>query len=174
MYLYTVLRCGPCKQIAPDYEKLSEKYKNAKFTKVDVDDCSDVAQDYSVRSMPTFVFIKNSKEIERFSGASIGQLESTISKNCSVEKFTGSGYTLSGTGSSGGGLGSAPAQGGGGIGSWLGNAIGLGGGGGGVGQGLGANQDMNLNCEKQAKEIFPVNAKLPVCQVSLRLADGSK
>ena len=32
-------RCGPCKKIAPAFEKLSVKYSSAVFIKLDVDIC---------------------------------------------------------------------------------------------------------------------------------------
>ena len=32
-------RCGPCKKIAPAFEKLSVKYSSAIFIKLDVDIC---------------------------------------------------------------------------------------------------------------------------------------
>lgn len=50
------IRCGPCKVAGPQYETLAEQYKDkAKFFKVDVDDAQDVAQEYGIASMPTFI-----------------------------------------------------------------------------------------------------------------------
>lgn len=45
---------------------------------VDVDSNSDIAQEYGVNSMPTFVFIKDGKVVGKFSGASIDKLKQTI------------------------------------------------------------------------------------------------
>jgi thioredoxin 1 len=72
--------CGPCQMIAPQYNELSKSpaYSNVVFVKVDVDEASDVASNYGVRSMPTFVFVRNSKVISQFSGASIERLKSTL------------------------------------------------------------------------------------------------
>jgi Thioredoxin domain-containing protein len=42
--------CGPCKAIAPAFEKLSESFPQIKFYKVDVDDQADVAQELNVRA----------------------------------------------------------------------------------------------------------------------------
>lgn len=33
------------------------------FLKVDVDECEDIVGEYEITSMPTFVFIKNSKVV---------------------------------------------------------------------------------------------------------------
>ncbi|KAF3429862.1 hypothetical protein E2986_00022 [Frieseomelitta varia] len=73
--------CGPCKMIAPKLEELSKKMDNVVFLKVDVDECEDIASEYEITSMPTFVFIKNSKVLETFSGANYDKLESTVEKN---------------------------------------------------------------------------------------------
>ncbi|XP_013100811.2 thioredoxin-2 [Stomoxys calcitrans] len=52
--------CEHCKIIAPRLEELSSLYcGEALMLKVDVDECEDIAVDYNVVVMPTFVFIKN-------------------------------------------------------------------------------------------------------------------
>ncbi|NP_001088487.1 thioredoxin L homeolog [Xenopus laevis] len=79
---FTAVWCGPCQRIAPDFEKLSTENPDIVLFKVDVDNASDVAQLCGVRSMPTFVFYKSGKEVERFSGADISKLKSTISRLC--------------------------------------------------------------------------------------------
>jgi thioredoxin 1 len=75
--------CGPCKMIAPYYDELStmEEFSTVSFVKVDVDKAADIARKYSVASMPTFIFLKNGKVIDQFSGASVQKLVTTIQKH---------------------------------------------------------------------------------------------
>ncbi len=47
--------CGPCRQMAPTFKDLSEEMPNVKFVKVDVENANDLAQMYSISSIPTFV-----------------------------------------------------------------------------------------------------------------------
>ncbi|XP_055598696.1 thioredoxin-2-like [Uranotaenia lowii] len=73
--------CGPCKVIAPKLEELKNKYADKIVVlKVDVDECEDIAVKYNVTSMPTFVFIKNKKVEDQFSGANAEKLEAYIKK----------------------------------------------------------------------------------------------
>ncbi|PBC30074.1 Thioredoxin-2 [Apis cerana cerana] len=73
--------CGPCKMIGPKVEELSMEMEDVIFLKVDVDECEDIAGEYEITSMPTFVFIKNNKVLENFSGANYDKLKSTIQKH---------------------------------------------------------------------------------------------
>ena len=52
--------------------------RNVMFIKVDVEKSPDIAARYQVSGMPTFVFMRNRKEIERFSGANIVKLKESI------------------------------------------------------------------------------------------------
>lgn len=73
--------CGPCKMIGPKLDELAEELADSIVVlKVDVDECEDIAGEYNVNSMPTFVFLKNSKKIEEFSGANVDKLKNTILK----------------------------------------------------------------------------------------------
>eukprot|EP01083_Nonionella_stella_P224621 799428_1 len=63
--------CGPCKQIAPKLAQLSTQYTNIQFLKIDVNKLEDLSQEYQISAMPTFVFIRNKKEISRIRGADI-------------------------------------------------------------------------------------------------------
>lgn len=72
--------CGPCKMIAPLLDKFSNEYNQVKFSKIDVDQLGDIAQKYSISSMPTLVFIKNGQEVERVIGANPAAIKSTIAK----------------------------------------------------------------------------------------------
>ncbi|CAD6892069.1 unnamed protein product [Tilletia controversa] len=95
--------CGPCHAIAPTFASLSTKHASgAVFLKVDVDNVKEIAQRYSIRAMPTFIFIKNRSVIETIKGADPSKLSSTVQKHASASagSFGGSGSTLGGGSSS--------------------------------------------------------------------------
>jgi thioredoxin 1 len=60
--------CGPCKMIAPVFEKLSKEMKDVKFAKVNVDENQSLAQQLSVLGIPCIVIFKNGEEVERVVG----------------------------------------------------------------------------------------------------------
>ncbi|KAL1915701.1 uncharacterized protein VTP21DRAFT_6460 [Calcarisporiella thermophila] len=70
--------CGPCKVIAPKFVKFSEEYTNAVFIKIDVDKLGDIAAEYGVAAMPTFVIIKNGQKADSVVGANPKGLEDKI------------------------------------------------------------------------------------------------
>jgi len=45
--------CGPCKQFAPIYDKVSEKHDDIVFGKVDTEDQQQLAASFGIRSIPT-------------------------------------------------------------------------------------------------------------------------
>ncbi|KAK3069019.1 thioredoxin trx1 [Teratosphaeriaceae sp. CCFEE 6253] len=73
--------CGPCKVIAPQVVKFSDTYENARFYKLDVDEVPDVAQELSVRAMPTFLLFKNGEKVGEVVGANPKALETAIQNN---------------------------------------------------------------------------------------------
>lgn len=61
--------CGPCRLLAPIFEKLSEKYSDKMvFAKVNVDECPDLAEEYGVMAVPTLILFVNGAEAERIIG----------------------------------------------------------------------------------------------------------
>jgi thioredoxin 1 len=72
--------CGPCKQIAPIVDKLSEEYKGKlKFCKVNVDENHDTASKYHVMSIPTLIFFKKGELVgQTVGGVSEKTLRSKI------------------------------------------------------------------------------------------------
>ncbi|KAJ5134683.1 Thioredoxin [Penicillium atrosanguineum] len=71
--------CGPCRAVGPKVGELSEKYTNVRFIQVDVDKMREVASQFQVTAMPTFVFLKDGKEVgQRVRGANVGALEAGI------------------------------------------------------------------------------------------------
>ncbi|RBP42208.1 thioredoxin [Garciella nitratireducens DSM 15102] len=62
--------CGPCKAVSPIIDELAEEYAGKiKVGKVNVDDQGALSTKFRVMSIPTIIFFKNGKEIERLIGA---------------------------------------------------------------------------------------------------------
>ena len=53
--------CGPCHMITPIIKSLADEMDNIAFAKVNVDDNQEIAQNYSIMSIPTLIFFKNGK-----------------------------------------------------------------------------------------------------------------
>ncbi len=70
--------CGPCKMIAPILKDLAVKYDGKiKVAKIDVDNESDLAQQFNVMSIPTVLIFKGGKVTKKQVGAA---LRSTFEK----------------------------------------------------------------------------------------------
>jgi len=82
---FTASWCPPCKMIKPIFEELAETHKDlegVKFVKIDVDENDEVAQEYAIRSMPTFKVFVDGKEVaeDGFGGASVEKLKAMVTK----------------------------------------------------------------------------------------------
>lgn len=51
--------CGPCRMMAPVIEELANEKTDAKVVKVDVDASEDLARQYGIMSIPTFIVFEN-------------------------------------------------------------------------------------------------------------------
>ena len=51
--------CGPCKQLSPILEQVSQDQKDVVFCKINVDENEDLARSYGVRSIPSLKYVKN-------------------------------------------------------------------------------------------------------------------
>ncbi|KAK4156757.1 hypothetical protein C8A00DRAFT_12305 [Chaetomidium leptoderma] len=102
--------CGPCKMIAPTFESLATKYAKPNkiaFCKIDVDAQGEVAQQYGVRAMPTFLVLRNGSVIETIQGANPQALTAAVDKAVKLAGpgAAGGGATFSGSGQRLGGAG---------------------------------------------------------------------
>jgi len=70
--------CGPCKMIAPHMEEMSKTMEDVVFLKVDVDECEDIAEEYKVTAMPTFVFLKKGEQVTVLTGANVEKLKDLV------------------------------------------------------------------------------------------------
>jgi thioredoxin 1 len=65
---FTATWCDPCKKTRPIVEDLNIEQEFVRFFIIDVDDATQMTKDFEVLSYPTFVLIKNGKEISRIVG----------------------------------------------------------------------------------------------------------
>ena len=71
--------CGPCKLIGPTIDKLQAKRSDIFVGKVNVDDNSDLASRFKIRSIPTIMFFKGNEKVAQVSGnKSLQELETII------------------------------------------------------------------------------------------------
>jgi len=62
--------CGPCRQMAPGFEELSNELSESYvFGKVDVDENRQLAITHGITSIPTLIFYKNGRQVGAISGA---------------------------------------------------------------------------------------------------------
>ena len=60
--------CGPCRMLHPILDDLEKKNQDVKFVGIDVDDESDVAEDYNITNIPCVIIMKDGKEVARSVG----------------------------------------------------------------------------------------------------------
>lgn len=75
--------CGPCKMMSPIVDELAKEMdKEVKIFKVSIEDEEDLATEYGVMSIPTFLFFKNGKVVDQAGGGmSKDALAKIIKKN---------------------------------------------------------------------------------------------
>ena len=62
--------CGPCKAMKPVFEELEKEFEGQiGFESIDVEQNGALAAKYQVMSIPTFVILKDEKEVSRRLGA---------------------------------------------------------------------------------------------------------
>lgn len=62
--------CGPCKMIAPIIEQIAKEYEGkATIAKLNVDENNALAMQFGVMSIPTLIFFKDGREVQRLMGA---------------------------------------------------------------------------------------------------------
>ena len=75
--------CGPCQMFSPIVEQIEDKYDgDLTVVKVDIDENSDIAEKYTIQSVPTTILFKNGEVVERVSGMlSLSQCSNLIEKH---------------------------------------------------------------------------------------------
>ena len=62
--------CGPCSMISPIIDELAIEYEGKVIIgKVNVDDNNDIATQFGIRTIPTILFFKEGKIVDKYVGA---------------------------------------------------------------------------------------------------------
>lgn len=62
--------CGPCRQIAPIIDELATEYGDSVVIgKYNVDEGSELSEEYGIRNIPTLLFFKNGELVDKQVGA---------------------------------------------------------------------------------------------------------
>jgi len=62
--------CGPCRMVGPIVEELAKEYEGkAVIGKLNVDNNPNVSMEFGVRNIPTILFFKNGKVVDKQVGA---------------------------------------------------------------------------------------------------------
>lgn len=61
--------CGPCQMMSPVIEEIAGEVTDAKVCKLNIDENIEIAQQYGVMSIPTFIVFKNGEVAKKDMGA---------------------------------------------------------------------------------------------------------
>jgi len=61
--------CGPCKVMSPIVDELASEMEGVTIGKVNVDENGELARQFNVLSIPTFIVFKGGQVVEQFSGS---------------------------------------------------------------------------------------------------------
>lgn len=60
--------CGPCKTLTPVLEQIENNNEDVSLVRIDVDSDSEIAQKFSIRSIPTVIWYVDGEIKERHTG----------------------------------------------------------------------------------------------------------
>jgi thioredoxin 1 len=61
--------CGPCKMMSPIVDELATELEGVTVGKVNVDENPDLARQFNILSIPTFIIFRSGQVVEQFSGS---------------------------------------------------------------------------------------------------------
>lgn len=75
---FAAIWCIPSVAMNPFFEELASTYQDVLFLTVDVDDVKEVASQYEVKAMPTFILIKDGTPVDKLVGANPDEITKRI------------------------------------------------------------------------------------------------
>jgi len=76
--------CGPCKMMSPIVDEIAQLFEGKAIVgKIDVDENMELAEEYGISTVPSFLFFKHGELVHSFSGlSSAADLEEILNKLC--------------------------------------------------------------------------------------------
>lgn len=73
--------CGPCVKFSSNFEKIATDFPKVTFGKINVEEHTDAANQYGIKTLPTFKLFKNGQEVDTVVGANDSNLRRSITKH---------------------------------------------------------------------------------------------
>ena len=82
LFYFTAKWCGPCQRIKPLLQKISDGSDSSvlKVYIIDIDENDEIAQQFNIKSVPTFYLYKNKEFIGQTGGADIRKVQELLKK----------------------------------------------------------------------------------------------
>ena len=61
--------CSPCKSMHPIFSRMAKKYRYIRFARVNIAESQNIATQFNVQSIPTFIMFNNGKVAQQMVGA---------------------------------------------------------------------------------------------------------
>ena len=61
--------CGPCRMVVPIVEEIAKERSDIKVGKINIDEQSELANEFGIMSIPTLMVVRNGQIIKKASGA---------------------------------------------------------------------------------------------------------
>lgn len=68
LIMFSAAWCGPCNATKPVFHKLQQEMKEVDFQLVDVEEEDELALQYNITAVPTFVLLMDNQEVVRRAG----------------------------------------------------------------------------------------------------------
>jgi thioredoxin 1 len=72
--------CGPCKKFEPELVEIEKKYSSqCTFIKMNIDNADELAAQYNISKVPTFLLFSNTKLVARIDGPKRVEIDAAMS-----------------------------------------------------------------------------------------------
>ncbi|CAI9762309.1 unnamed protein product [Fraxinus pennsylvanica] len=66
---------NPCREIAPAYSELADKYPSILFLTVDVDKLAELSTKWDIKATPSFFFLRDGRQMDKLVGSNKAELQ---------------------------------------------------------------------------------------------------
>lgn len=81
--------CRPCKILTPYLNQLAKINKDVFFYKIDIDKYSEIGYQFNIKSMPTLIFLKKRKILDKMEGGSLKILQNVYDNYFELDSIEG-------------------------------------------------------------------------------------